>query len=98
MRTFKHHLEEKLKEKEFREVYAEERQLLEMALKIVDARKHSGLSQEELAQKAHITQQQLSKIENGVNCNMITFLKVCQALRIKIDLGYAASRSSSSSL
>jgi DNA-binding XRE family transcriptional regulator len=71
-------------------MYDEERQLLEIALKIVDVRKHSGLSQKELAQKAHITQQQLSRIEQGVNCNMLTFLKVCQALGITIDLGYVA--------
>jgi DNA-binding XRE family transcriptional regulator len=86
MRTFKQHLHAKLKEKNFQEMYDEERQLLEMALKIIDARKHSGLSQKDLAQKAHITQQQLSKIENGVNCNMLTFLKVCQALGIKVEL------------
>ena len=47
---------------------------MEMVLKVVDARKQSGLSQKELAQKAHITQQQLSRIEHGTNCNMLTFL------------------------
>ncbi|MBI1986901.1 MAG: helix-turn-helix transcriptional regulator [Nitrospinae bacterium] len=31
-------------------------------------------------------QQQLSKIENGINCNLATFLKVCNALGLKIDL------------
>jgi len=36
MRTFQHHLEEKLKENGFREIYDEEHQLLEMALKIVE--------------------------------------------------------------
>lgn len=28
----------------------------------------------------NVTQQQLSKIENGINCNILTFLKVCNAL------------------
>ena len=86
METFKSHLDEKLKDKEFTEIFQEEKQLLEMSLKVIEARKNAGLSQNELAHKANITQQQLSKIENGVNCNMLTFLKVCRALRIKIDL------------
>ena len=90
MKTFKRHLHEKQQERDFCEMYEEERQLLNMALKIVDARQHSGLTQQELAHKAHITQQQLSKIEQGVNCNVLTFLKVCQALGMKVDLGYTS--------
>ena len=86
MKTFKKHLQEKLQDEAFQELYDEERQLIEMALKIIDVRKTFGLSQRELAQKAHITQQQLSKIENGINCNMLTFLKVCQALEMKVEL------------
>jgi len=91
MRTFKKHLEEKLKDREFREFYKEERQLMEMSLKIAEARKNSGLSQKELAQKARVTQQQLSKVENGLNCNLLTFLKVCQALGMTINLGNVAT-------
>jgi hypothetical protein len=33
-----------------------------------------------------VTQQQVSKIEKGINCNVTTFLKVCNALGIKVDL------------
>ncbi|OGU14600.1 MAG: hypothetical protein A2X61_05975 [Ignavibacteria bacterium GWB2_35_12] len=45
-----------------------------------------GFSQKELAYKSGITQQQLSKIEKGENCNIYTFLKVCNALGLMFDL------------
>ena len=86
MKSFRQHLKEKMKDKRFRELYAEERQLAELSLRILDTREHLGLSQAEAARRAKVTQQQLSKIENGVNCNISTFLKVCNALGIKIDL------------
>jgi HTH-type transcriptional regulator / antitoxin HipB len=86
MRTFKKHLKEKLKDKHFRELYEEEKNLAGLSLKILDTREHLGLSQQEVAKRAKITQQQLSKLENGINCTMSTFLKVCNALSIKIDL------------
>ena len=85
MKTFKKHLNEKLTNKEFQELYDEERKLLEISIKIHEEREKHGLSQNEVAKKAHITQQQLSKIENGENCNILTLLKVCNALGLKLD-------------
>jgi HTH-type transcriptional regulator / antitoxin HipB len=87
MKTFKKHLNEKLKNEHFKKLYEEERQLTELSLRILDAREKQGLSQKEVAKKAKVTQQQLSKVENGINCNLKTFLKVCNALELKIDLG-----------
>ena len=86
MKTFRKHLNDELKDEGFNRIYHEEKELLEISLKVVTTRKELGLSQNELAEKSHITQQQLSKIENGINCNMLTFLKVCEALGIKINL------------
>lgn len=57
MKIFKSHLGEKLKDQEFKEIYGEEKQLLEISLKVIEARKNAGLSQHELACKANITQQ-----------------------------------------
>ena len=85
MKTFKRHLEESIKDPDFNEIYSEERKLLELSIKVHDTREKSGLSQVEVANLAHVTQQQLSKIENGINCNMITFLKVCNALDLDFD-------------
>ncbi len=92
MKTFRKHLNEKLKNDQFRRLYEEERQLAELSLKILGTRESKGLSQKEVAQKAKVTQQQLSKVENGINCNLTTFLKVCNALDLKIDLGQSHTR------
>jgi DNA-binding XRE family transcriptional regulator len=93
MKTFKKHLNEKLKDEQFKKLYDEERQLAELSLKILGTREQKGLSQKEVAQKAKVTQQQLSKVENGINCNLTTFLKVCNALDLKIDLGQSRAKS-----
>jgi DNA-binding XRE family transcriptional regulator len=86
MRTFNKHLKKMLNDKEFRRHYTEERRLIDLSIKIINQRNKRGLTHIELARKANITQQQLSKIENGVNCNMITFLKVCNALGLKVNV------------
>jgi predicted transcriptional regulator len=86
MKTFRKHLNTKLKDREFKQLFDEEREMLELSLHLLNARKNMGISQQELAKKAHITQQQLSRIESGMNCNLSTLLKVCHALRVKHDL------------
>ncbi|MGD2093327.1 MAG: helix-turn-helix transcriptional regulator [Candidatus Aminicenantes bacterium] len=50
------------------------------------SQKRRGMSQKELAEKANITQQQISKIEAGMNCHLATLLKVCGALNLKIEI------------
>ncbi len=86
MKTFKKHLKEKQKNSQFQKAYEKEKRLVEIAIKIAEARESFGYSQQELAKKAQITQQQLSKIENGINCNINTFLKVCDALSLRLEL------------
>ncbi|MDC7236044.1 MAG: helix-turn-helix transcriptional regulator [Spirochaetales bacterium] len=80
MKTFNNHLKESLSDPDFKDLYTEERKLIELSIQIHEVREKSGLSQSDVARMAHVTQQQLSKIENGKNCNMITYLKVCNAL------------------
>jgi ribosome-binding protein aMBF1 (putative translation factor) len=86
MMTFREHLNEELKNPQFKKHYEEEKHLLELGLAITEARELKGLSQKELAQKSHVTQQQLSKIENGINCNMLTFIKVSSALGLGLTV------------
>ena len=93
MKTFRNHLNEKLTNEQFRHLYEEERQLAELSLKIAGIREQMGLSQKEVAKRANITQQQLSRVENGVNCNMSTFMKVCHALNLTINLALVDSDS-----
>ncbi|MCL2441476.1 MAG: helix-turn-helix transcriptional regulator [Treponema sp.] len=84
--TFRAHLNEELKNPEFKKAYEEERRLLQLSYAIVEAREKRGMTQKELAEKSRVTQQQLSKIENGVNCNMLTFIKVSTALGLGITV------------
>lgn len=86
MMTFDSHLKEKLKSKRFKRMYEEEQELLEISIKILEARREQNLSQAELANRAHITQQQMSRIENGMNYNIKTLLKLCDALGLSLDL------------
>lgn len=78
----------------FRKAYAEEKGFVELAVKIARERNRQGISQADLAKKANITQQQLSKVENGANCNVQTLVKVCTALGLKLsfvrDTGHAS--------
>jgi len=86
MMTFDSHLKERLKNKRFKKMYEEEKELLDISLKILEARREQNLSQAELANRAQITQQQLSRIANGMNFNIKTLLKLCDALDLSIDL------------
>jgi HTH-type transcriptional regulator/antitoxin HipB len=85
MMTFDSHLKEKLKSKRFKRLYEEENELLDISIKILEARRDKNLSQAELAKQARITQQQLSRIENGMNFNIKTLLKLCDALDLSLD-------------
>ena len=85
MITFDSHLKEKLKSKRFKKLYEEEKELLEISIKILEVRQSQNISQQELAKRASITQQQLSRIENGMNFNIKTLLKLCEALDLTLD-------------
>ena len=84
--SFRKFLAEEMKNPEFKKAFEEEKRLLALSYAIVEAREKNGLTQKELAEKSHVTQQQLSKIENGVNCNMLTFIKVSNALGLGLTV------------
>lgn len=86
MTSFRKHLEEKLKNPEFQILYEQELELAKISVKIHEEREKKGLSQAQLAKLANITQQQISKIENGINCNIATLLKACRALNLKLEI------------
>jgi len=52
---------------------------------IKEYREKSGMTQVEVSKLADVTQQQLSKIENGYNCNIATFVRVCNALDLDFN-------------
>ncbi len=53
---------------------------VDLAVAIAKKRETEGFSQKVIANIAHITQQQMSKIENGENCNIDTYFKAMAAL------------------
>ena len=76
MQSHKQYLKNQLKDARFKAGYLYEKKLVEIAVKIQHERQKQGLSQQELAHKAHVSQQQLSSIENGANYTIKTFLKI----------------------
>jgi HTH-type transcriptional regulator / antitoxin HipB len=70
---------------DFESLYLEETELAELAVQVAMARQKEGLTQAALAVKAHVTQQQVSKIERGLNCNTLTLLRILNALKVKIS-------------
>jgi DNA-binding XRE family transcriptional regulator len=86
MSKFKEHLNKKLKNVEFKEEYEQQKKLSELAIKIQQVRNKKDLSQAELAKLAGITQQQLSKIEHAMNGNILTYLRVLDALEYDLAI------------
>ena len=76
------HLKEKLKDPYFKELYELEEQKLAIVKRIIDYRIKNKLTQGQLAQKAGVTQQHISKIENG------EFSSVATLERVLLFIGY----------
>ena len=70
------HLKEKLKDPYFKELYELEEQKLDIVKRIIDCRIKSNLTQGQLAKKAGVTQQHISKIENGDFSSIVTLEKI----------------------
>lgn len=58
----------------------------ELAISIREYRLGKAMTQSDLAIKAGVTQQQLSKLELGINCNLNTFIKVAIALGVDVNI------------
>lgn len=86
IKSFGSHLDKLKRNPEFSVLFEEEKKRLSLAIRIAEFRQLQNLTQIELAKRSGITQQQLSKLERGENCNITTFLKVCNTLGIEIML------------
>lgn len=76
------HLNEKLKDPYFRELYELEEQKLQIVKRIIGYRIKHHLSQRQLASEVGVTQQHISKIESG------EFSHIATLERILLLLGY----------
>jgi len=76
IRKVSDHLKEELKDPYFKELYELEEQKLEIVKRIIDYRIKNNLNQTQLAERAGVTQQHISKIENGEFSSVTTLEKV----------------------
>ena len=70
------HLKEKLKNPYFKELYELQEQKLCIVKRIIDYRVIHNLTQGQLAKRAGVTQQYISKIESGDFSNILTLEKI----------------------
>lgn len=70
------HLKEKLKDPYFKEIYELEEQKLHIVKQIINYRIKNNLTQKQLANNAKVTQQHISKIENGEFSSISTLEKI----------------------
>lgn len=75
-KTINEHLQEKLKNPYFKELYELEQQKYAIVKKIVEYRIKKKISQSALAKEAGVSQQHISKIENGEFSSIVTLEKV----------------------
>jgi len=80
------HLKEKIKDPYFKELYELEAQKYAIVEKIVEYRIKHKMSQEQLAEAVGVTQQQISKIENGEFSNVMTLEKVLLAIGMTVQI------------
>ncbi len=86
MTSFNKYLKEQQKDPVFKEAFEEEKELRNLAFMLNEKRLKKGKTQSAVAKDAHLTQQQYSKLENGENCNIMTYLKASRAMGYKLTL------------
>lgn len=86
----KDHLAEKLKDPQFKESYAVELFKMEIAEIVIKERMKRKLTQGQLADKIKVTQQAISKIENGEFTSIKTVMRVLMALHCRATVALPA--------
>lgn len=81
-------IEEKRKDKEFNRAYAAEGEKLATALALYHAREAAGLTQAELAERAHTTQATIAKIERGDNVSFDKLQDIAHAMGKKLSVSF----------
>jgi len=86
IRKVSEHLKEELKDPYFKELYELEEQKFSIVKMIVAYRIKNNLNQAQLAEKVGVTQQFISKIENGEFSSFSTLAKVMLAIGYTVKI------------
>jgi len=87
LQNYEKHLNEKLKNPKFKQIYELEVAKVALAQKIAEIREEHKLTQGELARKMKVSQQYISQIESG-NGNNLTIETICRVVQC---LGYCVN-------
>ena len=85
---FSDFLKEELQNASFKKAFQDEKHLLASALALVEAREEAGLSQRQLAQRAHLPQSTIARIESGQNTSIETMMKIASALGRELKISF----------
>jgi DNA-binding XRE family transcriptional regulator len=90
LEKFEDHLQEKLKNKEYRRLYEIERAKVALAQKIAEMRQDKHLNQKTLAAKLGVSQQFVSQIETGEGRNLTldTLIRIAASLGHKVRISF----------
>jgi len=90
VRSFQNYLKEQLKDPAFREVYEEEGLFVELAIRIAHLRQHKGVTQRQLAQRLHTSQQTISRLESPRNgsLSLRTLVRIAHALGKEVKVQF----------
>ena len=94
MTSFKNYLNEQMKDPEFKKEY--DALDVEYTIKqaMIDARKASGLTQKELADRTGIAQGDISRLENGTgNPSIRTLKRLAAGMGMKMKVEFVKARS-----
>ena len=87
MSKFSEYKERKLQDPEFRKEYDALESEFDIIQAMIDARKQSGLTQKELAERTGINQADISKLENGTaNPSIRTLRRLADGMGMKMKL------------
>lgn len=92
MTNFNDFLNEQLADPEFKKEYDALRPEFNIIQAIIDARKSTGMTQKDLAEKTGITQSDISRLENGsANPSLKTLQRLAEGMGMTLKLEFIPS-------
>ena len=89
MTNFNDFLNEQLKDPDFKKEYDALAPEFSIIQAIIDARKNSGMTQKDLAEKTGITQSDISRLENGsANPSLKTLQRLAEGMGMTLKLEF----------